>query len=83
MGLADYPVAAYQVQASGGEFALNGPLLDREVYGLVLERDDPLTAVLRRALALLMQSGRYAAILRRWDVTAGSLSGNSKDEGRQ
>ena len=74
VGMADSPVAAYQVKKSGGQFKLVGQPYGTAPYGIAIPKGDGMTTPILDALKALMSSGRYKAILQKWGITEGEIS---------
>jgi polar amino acid transport system substrate-binding protein len=73
VGMADSPVAAYQVKKSNGEFKLVGQSYGVAPYGIAVPKQDgTLNKAILLALKDLIKSGKYASILSQWGVQAGS-----------
>ncbi|WP_405011622.1 ABC transporter substrate-binding protein [Kitasatospora sp. NBC_01539] len=75
--LNDFPVAAY-VAAKGGpngtKFSVAGPQLQPSPYGIaVAKADTELRDVMVKALNQMIRNGEYAAVLEKWDVSAGAV----------
>jgi polar amino acid transport system substrate-binding protein len=74
LGMADSPVAAYQVKQSGGAFALIGETYGAAPYGLALPKSSGMTTPVLAALKVLIANGTYKQILTKWGVQAGAIS---------
>ena len=74
LGMADSPVAAYQVKQSGGAFALIGETYGAAPYGLALPKSSGMTTPVLAALKVLISNGAYKQILTKWGVQAGAIS---------
>jgi polar amino acid transport system substrate-binding protein len=74
IGMADSPVAAYQVQRSNGQFRLVGKPYGTAPYGIAIPKDNGMAKPVLAALEALMADGRYAAILKKWGVQQGAIS---------
>jgi polar amino acid transport system substrate-binding protein len=74
LGMADSPVAAYQVKQSNGTFKLIGETYGSAPYGLAIPKNSGLTTPILAALKVLIANGRYMQILTKWGVQAGALS---------
>jgi polar amino acid transport system substrate-binding protein len=74
LGFADSPVAAYQVQKSGGQFKLVGAPYATAPYGLALPKGNGMTKPVLAALEALMKNGTYTTILKHWGVQSGAIT---------
>jgi polar amino acid transport system substrate-binding protein len=74
VGMADSPVAAYQVKKTAGLFKLVGKLYGTAPYGIAAPKGSGMTTPLKDALDVLIANGRYAAILKTWGVQAGAIT---------
>src|SRR3954471_19855420 len=72
IGMADSPIATYQV-AHTGQFKLIGKDYGPFPYGLALQKGSGLTKPLQGALEALIKNGAYAAILKKWDIERGAI----------
>jgi polar amino acid transport system substrate-binding protein len=74
VGMADSPVAAYQVKQSGGQFKLSGRPYGTAPYGIAVPKGAGLTKPMLAGLKKLMADGSYQAILKKWGVQSGAIS---------
>jgi polar amino acid transport system substrate-binding protein len=74
LGMADSPVAAYQVKQSGGQLKLVGQTYGAAPYGLAIPKHTGLTAPVLAGLKALIANGTYAQILTKWGVQAGAIT---------
>ena len=81
VGMADSPVAAYQVKLSNGKFKLSGQAYGVAPYGIALPRPSgsaagsgPLDKATLDALNKLISNGVYLQILKKWGVEAGAIT---------
>ncbi len=74
LGMADSPVAAYQVKQSNGAFKLVGPTYGTAPYGLAIPKNTGLTEPVLAGLKELIANGTYMQILTKWGVQAGALT---------
>ncbi len=73
VGMADSPVAAYQVKQSSGGFKLVGQAYGVAPYGIAVPKQDgTLNKAILAALKDLIKNGKYAAILKTWGVQSGA-----------
>ncbi len=73
VGMADSPIAAYQVKRSGGTFKLVGQSYGVAPYGIAVPKQDgTLNKAILLALGDLIKSHGYQAIMAHWGVTPGS-----------
>jgi len=74
LGMADSPVAAYQVKQSGGQFKLVGETYGAAPYGLAIPKNSGMTTPILAALKALIANGKYGEILAKWGVQSGALT---------
>src|SRR5919206_3549789 len=68
-GMADSPVAAYQVKRSNGQFKVVGRPYGTAPYGIAIPKGDGMAKPVLAALKVLMANGSYKAILGRWGIS--------------
>lgn len=74
VGMADSPVAAYQVKQSGGQFKLIGQTFATAPYGIAVPKSSHLAPSILAAVKALVADGSYAAILAKWGQKAGAIT---------
>jgi polar amino acid transport system substrate-binding protein len=74
VGMADSPVADYQVKQSNGQFKLTGKPYGVVPYGIALPKGSGLDKALLAAVKALMADGRYKKILQKWGVASGAIT---------
>lgn len=74
LGMADSPVAAYQVKQSNGAFQLVGETYGVAPYGIAFPLHSSLTHPTLEALKQLIADGTYAKILEKWGLQAGAIT---------
>lgn len=74
VGMADSPVAAYQVQQSNGVFALSGPSYGNAPYGIAIPKGNGMAAAILQAVKDVMADGTYTTILKKWGIQAGAIT---------
>jgi polar amino acid transport system substrate-binding protein len=74
VGMADSPVADYQVKKSGGQFKLVGTPYGTAPYGIAMPKDLKLEKPVLDGLKALMSNGKYKAILTKWGIQSGAIS---------
>ena len=73
VGMADSPVAAYQVKKSGGAFKLVGQSYGVAPYGIAVPKQDgTLDKAILAGLKDLVANGQYASIIKKWGVQPGA-----------
>ena len=74
IGMADSPVAAYQVKKTNGQFKLIGKEYGPFPYGIAIPKDSGLQKPFLRGLKVLISKGTYGAILKNWGIQAGGIA---------
>jgi polar amino acid transport system substrate-binding protein len=74
IGMADSPIADYQVKQSNGQFKLVGKEYEAAPYGLAIPKKLGLTKALQAALKAVIADGTYAKILAKWGLQSGALT---------
>ena len=74
VGMADSPIAAYQVKQTEGQFKLSGEAYDTAPYGIALPKGSKLAPAIQAALKKLIADGSYAKILSKWGVESGAIT---------
>jgi polar amino acid transport system substrate-binding protein len=74
VGMADSPVAAYQVKQSDGAFKLSGKPYGTAPYGIAIPKGSGLAKPMLEAVKVLMADGTYKAILDKWGVGSGAIT---------
>lgn len=74
IGMADSPVAAYQVKKSGGQFKLVGTPYGEAPYGIAIPKNSGLAQPVLDAVKQLIADGQYKQILTKWGIEDGAIS---------
>jgi polar amino acid transport system substrate-binding protein len=74
IGMADSPVAAYQVKKSGGQFKLVGTPYGEAPYGIAIPKNNGLAQPVLDAVKQLIADGQYKQILTKWGIQDGAIS---------
>lgn len=74
VGMADSPIAAYQVKQTEGQFKLSGEAYDTAPYGIALPKGSKLAPAIQAALKKLIADGSYSKILSKWGVESGAVT---------
>jgi polar amino acid transport system substrate-binding protein len=74
IGMADSPVADYQIQKSNGQFKATGAPYGTAPYGIAVPKDSGLAEPLLEALKAIMADGQYKSILDHWGVAEGAIT---------
>jgi polar amino acid transport system substrate-binding protein len=74
IGMADSPVADYQVKKSNGQFKIVGRTYGTAPYGVAIPKSSHMAPAIQAAMEQLMRSGAYKAILARWGVQSGAIT---------
>ena len=73
IGMADSPVASYQVKKSNGQFKLVGKDYGPFPYGIAIPKGSGLVKPVQDGLKVLISKGTYQAILKKWGVERGGI----------
>ena len=74
VGMADSPVAAYQVKQSGGAFKLSGDPYGEAPYGIAIAKGSDLVKPVQEALKAIIADGTYGKILKTWGIENGAIT---------
>ena len=74
VGMADSPVADYQVKQSSGQFKLAGQPYGTAPYGIAIPKDAGMTAAVKAAMEAVISNGEYGKILDKWGVESGAIT---------
>lgn len=74
VGMADSPVAEYQVHQSNGQLKLSGNSYGNAPYGIAIPKNNGMAKPILRAVKDLMADGTYKRLLDKWGVQAGSIT---------
>jgi polar amino acid transport system substrate-binding protein len=74
VGMADSPVAEYQVKQSNGTFVISGEPYGTAPYGIAIPKGNGMAKPILDAVKELMSNGTYMAILKNWGIEAGAIS---------
>jgi polar amino acid transport system substrate-binding protein len=74
VGMADSPVADYQVKKSDGQFRLSGKPYGTAPYGIAIPKGNGMAKPILGAVKSLMAHGTYAAILKTWGISEGAIT---------
>jgi polar amino acid transport system substrate-binding protein len=77
VGMADSPVADYQVQKSEGGFKLIGKEYEVAPYGIAIPKTSGMTTPVLEALKAVIADGTYAKILAKWGLQSGAIKAPS------
>jgi polar amino acid transport system substrate-binding protein len=73
VGMADSPVAAYQVKQSNGQFKLSGQTYGTAPYGIAIPKGNGMARPILDALKKLITDGTYQNILTKWGIQSGAI----------
>jgi polar amino acid transport system substrate-binding protein len=73
VGMADSPVAAYQVKKSNGQFKLTGKPYGEAPYGIAMAKTTKLEKPIQDGLKVLIKDGTYKQILDKWGIQSGAI----------
>jgi polar amino acid transport system substrate-binding protein len=74
VGMADSPVADYQVKQSAGQFKLSGQPYGTAPYGIAIPKGNGMAEPVKAALTDLIANGTYKKILDTWGIASGAIS---------
>ena len=74
VGMADSPVADYQVKKSSGQFKLVGQPYGTAPYGIAIPKGNGMAPVVKSALEDLIKNGTYTKILTKWGIQSGAIT---------
>jgi polar amino acid transport system substrate-binding protein len=74
VGMADSPVAAYQVKKSNGQFKLVGTPYGVAPYGIALPKGNGMAPAVLAAVKALIANGSYGKIMTKWGVQSGAIT---------
>jgi polar amino acid transport system substrate-binding protein len=73
LGMADSPVADYQVKQSNGAFKLIGKEYEVAPYGIAIPKKGGMTQPVLAALKAVIADGTYSKILAKWGLQSGAI----------
>jgi polar amino acid transport system substrate-binding protein len=73
LGMADSPVADYQVKKSEGAFKLIGKEYEVAPYGIAIPKKSGMTQPVLGAVKALVADGTYSKILAKWGLQSGAI----------
>jgi polar amino acid transport system substrate-binding protein len=73
LGMADSPVADYQVKQSSGAFKLIGKEYEVAPYGIAIPKKSGMTQPVLAALKAVIADGTYSKILAKWGLQSGAI----------
>jgi polar amino acid transport system substrate-binding protein len=73
VGMADSPVAAYQVKQSHGQFKLSGKAYGTAPYGIAIPKGNGMAKPVLAAVKALIANGQYLKILNKWGIASGAI----------
>ncbi|MFJ9696568.1 ABC transporter substrate-binding protein [Kitasatospora sp. NPDC101183] len=71
--MADSPVIDYALKQTNGQLEKIGDTYDSAPYGVVLDKNSPLSKAVQGAVQSLIDDGTYKQILNKWGVSAGAI----------
>jgi polar amino acid transport system substrate-binding protein len=74
LGMADSPVADYQIKQSNGAFKSVGKEYEAAPYGLAIPKSSGMTKPIQASLKALIAEGTYTKILTKWGLQSGALT---------
>jgi polar amino acid transport system substrate-binding protein len=73
VGMADSPVAAYQVKQSHAQFRLSGKPYGTAPYGIAIPKGNGMAKPVLAAVKALIANGQYLKILNKWGIASGAI----------
>jgi polar amino acid transport system substrate-binding protein len=74
VGMADSPIAEYQVKQSSGAFKLIGKAYEVAPYGLAIPKSSGLSKPILAGLKAIIADGEYTKILAKWGLQSGAIT---------
>ena len=74
VGMADSPVADYQVKQSNAQFKTVGTPYGTAPYGIAIPKNNGMAKPVLDALKQLMSNGQYKSILTKWGIADGAIT---------
>jgi polar amino acid transport system substrate-binding protein len=74
IGMADSPVADYQVKKSNGQFKLLGTPYGTAPYGIAMSKTSDLAKPVLAGIKALIANGQYKSILEKWGIASGAIN---------
>ncbi len=74
VGMADSPVAAYQVKQSDGQFKLVGTDYGTAPYGIAIPKGNGMDKALLAAMKAVIANGQYTKVLTKWGIQSGAIT---------
>jgi polar amino acid transport system substrate-binding protein len=74
IGMADSPVADYQVKKSNGQFKLLGQPYGTAPYGIAMNKKSGLAKPVLAGIKALIADGTYKTILTKWGIESGAIT---------
>jgi polar amino acid transport system substrate-binding protein len=74
VGMADSPVADFQVKQSHGQFKLSGKSYGTAPYGIAIPKNNGMAKPILDALKVLMSNGTYMKIMQKWGIQDGAIN---------
>jgi polar amino acid transport system substrate-binding protein len=74
IGMADSPVAAYQVKQADGQFKLVGTPYGTAPYGIAIPKGSGLAEPVLAAVKQMVSDGSYKEILTKWGIEDGAIT---------
>jgi polar amino acid transport system substrate-binding protein len=74
IGMADSPVADYQVKKSNGQFKISGTPYGTAPYGIAVPKGNGMAKAVLEALKATIEKGTYKQILEKWGIADGAIS---------
>jgi len=74
VGMADSPVADFQVKQSDGKFKLVGQPYGTAPYGIAMPKDTDMAPAVQAAMKAIIANGEYQKVLDKWGLKSGGIT---------
>ena len=75
----DAPVTDYFIKQYPGHFEVGGPIINANLEGIAIRKDDTATfKAVQAAFTLVKADGTYCSLIKKWGLTSGVLTQNNR-----